>query len=287
MRELSGSAQPADYFLHPLSFPMLLLPWWAEKARRPAPDLSFQADLAYSTLCGYYYIRLIDNVMDGDVKVDPKLLPALSFFHNQFQFAYQRHFSASHPFWKHFHRLWLRSAECAMRDASLPDSDQALFMQFAAQKVCAAKIPVAAVCFRDERPDLIGEWFPVVDLLGCWHQMMNDLFDWRKDMDHCNQTFFLSEARRRKAEDEPVDAWVIREGFAWGCDILHTWMDELKERVQHLPSAGLLAYLEAREALLSEREAKIQAGFQTMARLLTVLPRNGKGRPQGQPEVSA
>jgi hypothetical protein len=120
-RDLAGSTQPADYFLHPLSFPMLLLPWWLEKACRSGPDLPFQADLAYSTMCGYYYIRLIDNVMDGDVDVDPKLLPAQSFFHSQFQFAYQRYFSASHPFWDSFHGVWWCCAEAAMHDASLPD----------------------------------------------------------------------------------------------------------------------------------------------------------------------
>jgi hypothetical protein len=174
-----------------------------------------------------------------------------------------------------------------MHDASLQGSNEALFRQVAAQKVCAARIPVAAVCYRNERPDLIGAWFPVVDLLGCWHQMLNDLLDWRKDMGHHNQTYFLSEAGRRKAEDEPVAAWVIREGFAWGCDLLHAWMAELKERAQHLPSADLLAYLEARDALFSEREAQIQAGFQNVARLLAALPRNGKGELHGQRTVIA
>jgi hypothetical protein len=149
-------------------------------------------------------------------------------------------------------------------------------MQVAAQKVCAAKIPVVAVCYRNERPDLMGTWFQVVDLLGCWHQMLNDLLDWHKDMSYHNQTFFLSEAARRKAADEPVNAWVIREGFAWGCDTLHGWMAELKEMAQHLQSPDLLAYLEVRAATFSERQAQVRAGFQNMARLLAVLPRNGK-----------
>jgi hypothetical protein len=286
MRGLSGSTQPADYFLHPLAFPMLLLPWWVEKACRSDPDLPFQSDLAYSTLCGYYYIRTIDNAMDGDVDVDLELLPALSFFHSQFQFAYQRYFPASHPFWNSFHDIWWCGAEAAMHDASLRNSSRAQFMQVAAQKVCAAKIPVAGVCHRNGRPDMMDAWFQVVDLLGCWHQMLNDLLDWHKDMGHHNQTYFLSEAGRRRAAGEPVSTWVIREGFAWGCDLLHTWMAELVEMAQRLPSADLLAYLETREAMFSEREAQVQAGFQNMSRLLASLPQSGKGEREGQPASS-
>ena len=286
-RDLSGSAQPADYFLHPLSFPMLLLPWWVEKACRSGPDLPFQSELAYSTTCGYYYIRLIDNAMDGDTDMDLELLPALSFFHSQFQFAYQRYFPANHPFWDHFHDIWLHAAESAMQDATLPSSDRAQFTQIAAQKVCAAKIPVVAVCYRRRRPDCIRAWFQVVDTLGCWHQMLNDLLDWHKDMGHHNQTYFLSEAGRRRATDEPVSTWVVREGFAWGCDILHTWMAELKEMAQHLQSPDLLAYLEARDTLFAERKAQVQAGFQNMARLLAALPQGVKSDRRDHSRVSS
>ena len=80
---------------------------------------------------------------------------------------------------------------------------------------------------------------------------------------------------------------MIREGFAWGCDLLHAWMAELKEAAQQLPSADLLAYLGARDALFLEREAQVQAGFQSMARLLAALPRNGKGELHSQLEVIA
>lgn len=271
MRDLSGSLQPADYFTHPLAFPMLLLPWWAEKTCRPVSDISFQSDLVYSTINGYYSIRMIDNVMDGDTNVDLGLLPALNFFHTQFQSAYQPHFPAGHPFWDDFANIWLRSGESAMQDASASDIDRARFVQVAGQKVCAVKIPVAAICYHSDRPDLIPPWYQLVDLLGCWHQMMNDLFDWRKDMDHRTPTFFLSQAGRRKAPDESIAAWVVREGFAWASETLHLWMAELQEMAQHLSSQGLSAYLGARERLFLEREAQVTTGFQSMARLLTAI----------------
>ena len=74
MRQLAGSDASADYFCKPHAFPMLQLPWWLERTLRPAPDLALQRDLARSTMCGYYYIRMIDNVMDGHATVEPGLL---------------------------------------------------------------------------------------------------------------------------------------------------------------------------------------------------------------------
>ncbi len=271
MQGLSGSLQPADYFTHPLAFPMLLLPWWAEKACRPVPDIPFQSDLAYSTINGYYHIRMIDDAMDGDAEVDLGLLPALNFFHTQFQSAYQPHFPPGHPFWAVFADVWLHSGESVMQDASTSDIDRDRFVQFAAQKVCAAKIPIAAVCYHSNRPDMIPPWCQLVDLLGCWNQMIDDLFDWRKDMEHGAPTFFLSEAGRRKAPGESVAAWVVREGFAWGSETLHLWMAELQEMAQHLSSPGLFAYLGTRERLFVERETQVAAGFRSMDRLLMIL----------------
>jgi hypothetical protein len=271
MRSLSGSEQPAKYFLHPWAFPMLLLPWLVEGTCRADPNLSFQSDLAYSTVNGYYYIRLIDNAMDGDTTVDLKLLPALNFFHTQFQAVYHSYFPAGHPFWDDFTGIWFQSGESAMRDASLSDIGEAQFKQVAAQKVCAVKIPIAAVCYHNEQQAMTEPWFQLADLLGCWHQMMNDLFDWYKDMQCETRTYFLSEAGRRKAQNESIAAWVIREGFAWGCNTLDAWMVELKEMAQNLQSPDLLTYLKEREALFLDRKAQVIAGFQNMARLLAAL----------------
>jgi len=88
--QLFGGAQPEDYFKHPFAFPMLLLPWWLEKAIRQDPDISFQSDLVYSTIDGYYFIRLIDNLIDREATVELELLPVLAFFHIQLQRSYHR-----------------------------------------------------------------------------------------------------------------------------------------------------------------------------------------------------
>lgn len=270
LEHLSGTHRPDDYFKHPLAFPVLLLPWWLEKSCGQAQDLSLQSDLIYSTINGYYYIRLIDNLMDGHATVELSLLPALGFFHTQFQAAYQPHFEAGHPFWHFFITTWLYSAEVVMKDASLTGIDESQFKQISAQKVCAAKIPLAAVCYRHNRSDLIEPWSRLVDGLGCWHQFLNDLLGWHRDDTRQTCTYFLSEAARRRNADEPVAGWVAREGFAWAIEKLQTWMLDLQALAGKLHNPALLAYLAQREAMLLRQQEDITEGLRNMAKIIAV-----------------
>jgi hypothetical protein len=267
-KHLSGPLDPKDYFQHPQAFPALLLPGWLEQASRVEPDRAFQADLAYSTISGYYAIRLMDNLMDGHATIELKLLPALNFFQTEFQRPYQGYFGFDHPFWDVFRRIWFYSAEVTIRDAGLTGIDQATFEQVSAQKVCAAKIPIAAVCYRYERPDLIEPWFRLVDLLGCWHQFLNDLFGWHRDYARRTCTYFLSEAERQRLDDEPVAGWITRAGFAWAIAQAGGWLAALQALAEELDSPDLTTYLTTRETMLQQQQAEVAAGLQSLARLM-------------------
>jgi hypothetical protein len=220
---------------------------------------------------GYYYIRLLDNLMDGHATVELKLLPAAGFFHTQFQMAYQRYFEHSHPFWDFFARTWFYSAEATLHDAQLERVDEAQFRKVASQKVCAAKIPLAAVCYHSEREDLIEPWSSFLDALGGWHQMWNDVFDWNKDLKYHTRTYFLTEAEQRKRPEEGVAAWVVREGFEWGVSVLQTWMEELKARAKPLNSPDLLVYLDQREAMLARQREEVAVGLRHLSKLAEVM----------------
>ncbi len=270
MQQLSGTTQPEDYFMHPLAFPSLLLPWWVEHTLTDTPNIPLQSDLAYSTINGYYYIRLIDNLMDGHATVELKLLPALGFFHTQFQTAYQRHFAQDHPFWDSFSAVWSHSAEAAIKDANLTNIDETQFKQVAAQKTCAAKIPATAVCYYYDRPDLIEPWSNFVTLFGCWHQLFNDLFDWYKDYTNQTPTYFLSEAERRRNPDEPVAGWVAREGFQWAIEKSQGWMSNLKAMAHDLQSPDLTAYLDTRQAMLLKQKEDVAKGLQSLAKIMAI-----------------
>jgi hypothetical protein len=271
MRALAQSSQPEDYFRNPIGFPVLLLPWWLEHTIHDEPALAFQSRLVYSTVNGYYFIRLLDNVMDGHTTVELRLLPAAAFFHTQFQASYQPLFDATHPFWNYFAQVWFHSADVTARDAGLSEIGLETFRQYASQKVCAAKIPLAAVCYRHHREDLLEPWSRMVEALSAWHQMWNDVFDWSKDLRLGTRTYFLSEAEQRRHPGETTAAWVVREGFDWGLARLRGWMAEVIALAGPLNSPALLAYLDQREAMLQKQQAELAEGLRELAHLATVM----------------
>lgn len=261
---------PEYYFNRPLGFPTTLLPWWLEKTFHPTPERTFQAEVLYSTINGYYFIRLIDNVMDGQAAGDRALLPALGFFHAKFQAVYHHHFAPEHPLWQVFNRYWFGSADMAAHDAEATDITLEHFQRISGLKVCAGKIPLAAVCYRYDKPELIEPWARFFDRYGQWHQMWNDLFDWSKDLRFETRTYFLAEAARRKQPAESVAQWVICEGFEWGATLLATWLTDLRALAVPLNSPDIDQYLTVREALLQQDLATLSADLRQLEKLARV-----------------
>jgi hypothetical protein len=268
---LWSGPQLEDYWTHPEAFPMLLAPWWLEEKLCSDPNPPLQPDLIYSSINVYCYIRLIDNVMDGDVSTDLNLLPILGFFHAEFQRTYHDLFSRDDRFWEYFTELWSHSAEVTILDGSTQEFDLTRFFEIAAQKTCAAKIPVAAVAYKYDRIEVLPAWSYFLDRFSCWSQMLNDAFDWLNDSLHHSGTFFLSEASRRKAPSESLIEWVLREGLIWGMDTLDTWMTELKVLARDLESQNLLDYLDNRAGILAERRSLLTQGLQSLAKLRSAL----------------
>jgi hypothetical protein len=254
MRQLAGGDEPAAYYHHVAGSPMFLFPWYLEQTLRAEPDRALQSDLVYSTVNGYYWVRLIDNLTDSQATNELELLPALGLFHTEFQRVYHRHFRASHRFWALFTEIWFHSADVTMQDLHRAQLDRDAFTRVAAQKICAIKIPLAALCYKYSRPDLIAAWGSLVDLFGCWHQMSNDLFHWYEDFSTGTPSYFLAEAQRRRRTDESIPDWVTREGFAWGLDSVDKWMQDLRSFAKQLRSRQLTRYLKFRDVLL-HREA--------------------------------
>jgi hypothetical protein len=271
MNSLWVGPQLEDYWVHPEAFPMLRAPWWMEEKLSHNPNPPLQADLIYSSINIYCYVRLIDNVMDGDVATDLNLLPILGLFHTEFESVYRHLFSSEHPFWESMTTLWFHSAEVTMLDGSMADFDLAQFVDIAAQKTSAAKIPVAAVAYKYGRADLLPSWSRFLDRFACWSQMLNDTFDWLSDSFHHRGTFFLSEAARRKKDDESVLGWVLREGLEWGMDTLETWMSEIKVLAKDLDCPDLLDYLDGRASTLARRRAVLIEGLRNLAKLRSAL----------------
>jgi hypothetical protein len=268
---LAGDAQPAAYFQHPLAYPIFLLPYWLEKSLHGEVDEAFQGDLIYSSMNIYYFIRLMDNVMDDNAATERQLLPALGFFHTQWQSVYQRHFAVGHPFWTYFQRVWYEAGEITLRDAMLQDIDLDSFINTSGRKVYAARIPCAAVCHRYAQIDVLEVWTPLYERLERWHQMYNDVFGWVGDFQNRTPTYFLSEVQRRKQATEMPADWVAREGFAWASQLLGDWLAELQALATSLNSPELEAYLRFREKLYIKQGEDIQVRLAQLTKLLDAV----------------
>ena len=272
VKQLARTPNPEDYYLHPKAFPMLLLPWWMEETFRPSPDIAFQSAVIYSSISGYYYTRLVDNLMDEGGEEERRLLPAAHFFLYQSQMVYYPYFQAGHFFWWSFLNTLVQAGETAMRDAGVVDIDLAIFREVSAQKICGAKIPIAAVGYYHNQTDLIDPWSAFVDLFGCWHQMTDDIFDWHQDLQLGSPTYFLSEGKRQVgAAVEDVAAWVIKDGFDWGCDLLDSWLSDLRKMAQEIQSPSLMAYLDLREELFQKQTSEARRGLKSLAQSLSVI----------------
>ncbi len=277
IRQISPNADPAAAFAHMRMFPLLQLPEWLAGTLNAPPDPEFQQSLIASSVSGYYYIRLIDDVMDRDRdhQLELSILPAAGFFSSQFQVFYHAHFPPQHAFWRKFHELWIASCESSAHDASLRMVDWSEFERVASRKYSAAGIPVAAVCYHYDRPDLIAPWVEFTNQLARWSQMLDDLLDWHADRRGHRATLFLSEGERMKRAGESLDQWVVREGCAWGFDLLEQWMHHLRSSAAELGSASLQAYLGHREAWLQEQKTVMLKGFATLSQLAAILQQAG------------
>jgi hypothetical protein len=209
--------------------------------------------------------------MDDHASVELKLLPVASFFHMQFQAIYQRYFDSTHPFWDVFTAFVSHWAETTLKDASLNDLDAVQFVEIAGQKTAAAKLPVAATCYRYEQVEVLQPWFHFVEVLSIWHQMRNDLFGWQKDLKHNTPTYFLCEAGRRKRADETILGWVAREGFEWGMEVLAEQWADVQRAVESLGCLEAERYVDQQEKYLRGRRDEVAEGLRRLAQLAAVL----------------
>lgn len=268
---ISPTGEPEGHFEHPRMFPIIPLPEWVVEGLGASRDPAFHEAVTYSSVCGYYYTRLVDNFMDGDVEVKGSLLPATGFLASEFQAEYQKYFPARHEFWNRFRTIWLGAAEGAGHDASLRVVTADHFDRISSRKFAAAGIPVTATCYFYERPEAIAGWMQFVDLLGKWSQMFDDVLDWHQDREQGRATWFLSEGERRKRAEELMLQWVAREGSEWGFQLLEHWMQELQRQAVALESAGAQQFLRERESLRREKEKEWAEGFASLAQMASIL----------------
>jgi hypothetical protein len=229
-----GDSHPENLFLNPLSTPVFLFPWWVELSFSPAPDMEFQSDLLYVCINLLYYVRILDDAMDGH-RQSSELMPLLMFLHSRFQGGFQALFDKDDRFWRSFYRLIDLTTEVTAEDFLLKEVTFSDYMRLSAQKSCAALIPISAVLCRYKRYDEFDRWSALWTAFSAWNQMRDDLLDWSRDMENGTATYLLSEAARRKRADEDVPRWMLREGFDWAIDVLEEFAKKATELASKFP----------------------------------------------------
>ena len=267
LNTLTGGHRLSDSVQDPDSFPMVLLVSWLEESLAGAADREFQIVMAYSCITAYLFIRIHDNVMDGDVLADPRLLPLAGVLHQEFQSSLAAVFPSDSEFWGVFRATWDESAFVTVYDADAKDLTEEDFLQVSGRKCSAVAIQLAAVCFRFHRREALEPWRAFLDALSVWHQFDRDLWDWNGDQAKGTTTFFLSEARRRKKPGETVDGWVYREGFSWGRVYLGRLTARLRGLALPLQSRSVGEYIDERERSQQDRFDRVERGL-SAARLL-------------------
>jgi hypothetical protein len=266
LRSLTLTNRLADYFHHPLRFPMLRLPGWAVEREAPNHPVLF-ADTVYSTMAGYYHIRLLDDLVDRQAGAPLELLPLAALFHTEFQSAYLPHFPAGSPFWPVFRRRWLQFADAtATRPAPGPDQEAALFAR-AGATVGAVVIPLRALTLGMGVPDRFDQWEPVVLELARIDQLMDDVLDWQPDLERNQPNLLLADSAGRTHPGESSAAWVVREGYRRGLDAVRTRLDLLRPQAATLGSAPLLEFLAGRRRAADTLEEETGAGLAQLASL--------------------
>jgi hypothetical protein len=274
-RLLRGVPTRPDHFLAVRNFPHFLLPYWLSPVADRVADAGFQTDLIYSSLNGYYAIRLCDNIADNDSPPElRKLAPCTLYFDSEAIAPYSRLFPAKHEFWDLFDKFLAQQSEASAADGLLEDVDPATFASLSSRKFTGAKIPIAAVRYR--YPGLersFEQWLDFVDCLGSFAQFSNDFFDWRHDSTHGITTYVSSEAKRR-APEEGITSWFLREGFDWGAGELQSRFDNVKLQGEELGNEAVLHWAAERGRTLQEDIEKLDSALELLRTLHRIISGN-------------
>ncbi|MGV8839822.1 MAG: hypothetical protein ACWA6X_05910 [Bauldia sp.] len=232
--------------LEPRSFPALLLPFWVAPEWRD-DDQRFWLDLTGSTLHGYLFLRLIDDVTDGD-RGDSlrRLLPLAGYFSSRFQELYHNHFSSSDPFWHYFRSFWATQAIVSTEDSLSTSISRDRFLHVSSLKSSASKIPAAAAALRHGKEDRLALWLSTIDQLGALQQFANDFFGCYHDLEHGIDTFVLSIYRQESTNEETLADWLLTHGFAWGVSELRSHLAILDSGSKVLKSIEFSSWLQGK-----------------------------------------
>lgn len=273
IQAVSGDLSPVEHLTYKNAFPFFLIPYWLEESIHDTIDPGFQEDIIFSSFNLYYYVIMLDNLMDQDQLEALSLSPGCHLFHTWFQLPYQNHFPGDHKFWDYFQEIWFKTAVITTEDACLTDIDEKAFLEVSSQKAYFAGIPTVAVCLKYNRPDLVEPWTRFFYAFGQWNQMFNDVVkSWNRDIENDGLTFLMCEGKKRKHKDETLFDWAIREGYGWGLEYILDFTRKIKEDIlPHLHCEAINNYVLFREKTIRDRLEQFNTGKEGVLKLREAL----------------
>jgi hypothetical protein len=263
--EQLSQGDPDYLLLTPFSTPLFLFPLWVERSLSQTRDMAFQYELAYALVALYFYLRILDDAMDGHVE-SGSLLPLLTSLFAHCTHALQNLFPHGDQFWAYFHKLIDLSTEGMVADFTATDIGSEDFCQLAAQTFYCALIPMAAVLCRYNRCDQFERWSEFWHAFSAWNQMRDDVRDWYADKESNLCTYLLSQARRLKRQDESVEEWMIRDGYRWSIGVLNQFANRARELTAELNVPEMEEELEAQYDRLSQHLERLCNTFSQIDR---------------------
>jgi hypothetical protein len=263
--EQLGQGYPENLFLNPFSTPVFMFPLWVEQSLSETQDVDFQYELAYASIALYFYLRILDDAMDGHVE-SGSLLPLLTSLFAHCTHALQNLFPHGDQFWAYFHKLIDLSTEGMVVDFTATDLGSEDFCQLAAQTFYCALIPMAAVLCRYNRCDQFERWSEFWHAFSAWNQMRDDVRDWYADKESNLCTYLLSQAQRLKRQDESVEEWMIRDGYRWSIGVLNQFAKRARELTTELNVPEMEEELEAQYDRLSQHLERLCNTFSRIDR---------------------
>jgi hypothetical protein len=98
--------------------------------------------------------------------------------------------------------------------------------------------------------------------------MLNDMVGWIGDLEHDQQTYFLSHARdQANTLAMSVPEWILRYGIDWGADRLDACMTDVMSTASRLESPPLVSYLDERHRQSSQQWAGLKVSLASLAAL--------------------
>ncbi|MNS16938.1 hypothetical protein D3C72_486020 [compost metagenome] len=168
-----------------------LLPLWL----RESAQLSIQDSrrLSLANIFGMLYFQIIDDVMDSPGEGSQEILPLANLLQLEFISIYSSYFPAESSFWGYYRtylQQWAEAVTHENQENYYLDNPVGM-----AHKAAPVKLSVAGSLILSDQIPLIPRLEDATDYALITLQMLDDVMDWKKDMEEANYNSLVAFVR--------------------------------------------------------------------------------------------